>query len=93
MNANIIFLAWMIVGLINLIILFIVQKKFPEAFYNANILSRNLLYQVGVLLIWFTFAFIIIPLILIRFLARYLNVKANQLLEKIEEVKKKNKRL
>lgn len=88
METETIIFIWLIMGLINLIILYIVQKKDPQSLY----LGYGLTYEIGLLLIWFSFAFIIIPYFLIQYIRKLIIYKLNLFEKKLKEELNKRKK-
>lgn len=86
MEAETIIIMWSILGLINLSILYIIAKQDPKSVY----LGHGFLYEVGLLFVWFSFAFIIIPYFLFQYV-RKLTIHKLTIFEKKlrEELKKK----
>jgi ABC-type Fe3+ transport system permease subunit len=79
----IIIMGWMILGLINVIILYYIQKKHSEKLTGK--IPPGFLEQTAVLIIWFCFAFIIIPYYLIIFYSKYIYFKLIILENKLKD--------
>ena len=88
---EIVILTWMILGFINLVVLYYIQKK------HHNLIQGNIptgmFYEVGILCIWFAFAFMIIPYYLLMYYIKLFYIKLKQLeyklKQKVIKIKKK----
>ena len=72
-TTNIMILAWMVMGIINIAILqwiMILAKTKPDLLLQHY--NKGLLYWFALQTIWFMFAFIIIPIYILKFIRSYL---------------------
>lgn len=83
MNENTIILSWLILGLINVTLLYIAQKKRPGQIYQH--LNKGFLHQTGVLILWYIFGFIIIPFMVLNMLRKTMINKLLKVNKKLQE--------
>lgn len=84
-QSEIILLIWLVLGIINISLLYYIIKRSPNNVY----IGKGWLYEIGLLLIWFSFAFIIIPYFLLQFARKYLALKLNTFNENLKKKIKK----
>lgn len=86
MQTETMIMTWAMIGGINLIILYWITKKRPE--YMIQHQNKGVLYETALLIIWFAFAFVIIPIYLIRFFFKAVPEWERRVNLKIERLKK-----